>query len=259
VKIGSVALVDALGWKGIWRRFSVSELAQKLDALEKGAKIQVPRTRAKLKDEVTSALHPSGIELDVEVSFLSDTIAIGASFDVPEASEDVRESEHCAYARAVVVDLVAELIRHAATDHPPLIYRGAIASGRLHMQRTMLIGEAVDRAAELMNMPDDSFIWCDPACLSYLDTGGLLEYCVPLRDGRRVRAMVVNPFGACSGETSIAQVLEGFGTILRDDKGNLDVIIKRNNTDELLRCGWRARRESLGILECGGALAPDEA
>src|SRR4051794_11559533 len=81
---GAVALIDALAWKGIWRRIhNIDRFVSELHGLEKLARRHVPRARARLKQGLwgpTAGWNPEAL---FEVRFLSDTIVVAASVVAP--------------------------------------------------------------------------------------------------------------------------------------------------------------------------------
>lgn len=251
--VGAVAMIDALGWKGIWRRISnLQRFLSNIQAVETRAKRRAPKTRARLKSGFWGPTEGWNSQSSFEVRFLSDTVVVAASLIPPQPDHIVtRDIPASALVRQagllvqhLVVESVAEIVRHAASASPPLIYRGAIATGAVHIYRNILLGAAVDRAAELMDLPDGAFIWVDPKEKRFTGTG-ILEMPIPLRDGRRIHSRVVNPFHACGSEQDIREVSNGYNSTLHQDGGSLDIIFKRQHTELLLDAGTSAMRERL--------------
>lgn len=132
---GAVVMMDALGFKGIWKHFTLEDVVRKLHVIEK----QVQEAEKTWSLQVARQLG-----LGQRSTFLSDTIAI--------ACADTQRP-HAVVATAVAF---AGMALHAGgTDTAygehyavQLAYRGAIAYGEFYMEDRYLVGEAVDEAAE---------------------------------------------------------------------------------------------------------------
>jgi hypothetical protein len=89
MRTGALVMIDALGFKGIWKRVPPEKVIEKLETLHQTATAEVERTagteeeQAKRREEERAQAEagwPRGQQWpleSVEISFLSDTIVIG--------------------------------------------------------------------------------------------------------------------------------------------------------------------------------------
>jgi hypothetical protein len=172
---GAVALFDALGFKGIWRRFPAAAIVNTLTALKVGA--QNAATKA-----------------DLFAHAFSDTIAIGA---MPKPGfTDATLGMHNVL--DAIVDVVDQLVHLGLASHPPLAFRGTIAVGDLIATPDVLVGAAVDEAAALYEQAHAAIIWFAPGALDHWVTWNgsrvpTLMSNVPLRSGGSCAARAINP------------------------------------------------------------------
>ena len=112
---GWVALMDALGFKGIWRRYPPDEVIAKLKTFEEGARRMMASS-----EESINALHGSVVMHHASV-FLSDSVFIAASVDPnPRLSPEFA-------ALLSVASACATLIAFSAANRYPIAYRGCVA------------------------------------------------------------------------------------------------------------------------------------
>jgi hypothetical protein len=252
---GAVAIVDALGFKGIWGNVAKPSLAvlQTLKAIGAAAAIDLGKAallldRRNLSDEVAMMLKNPF----VKVVQLSDTIVVAAGRrprlrkpwtrhaqawrDKFGLSVEEFEAAVDSYLRFVVARCVCSILKTAALCTPPLIYRGVVTVGRFAIDENFLLGPAVDEAAELMDLADGPFVWLAPSANRLkeviTDSNGpkwsemVFEYRVPLKDGREIPTRVLNPFFSCSPSEKKAVR----GNILHAmDAPVVDVAVKRGN------------------------------
>ena len=219
LKWGAVAVVDALGFKGIWKRKPVREVLGELRRLKRNVQDL----------EVVLPLMPLPA---LSVLVFSDTVAI-----VAQASSDSEQSRLDAICAVVVA--VASLLAEGASASVPFVYRGAIATGQClaDPDDQLLLGEAVDEAAELMNLADGSFVWLSPNTAIASGTmveAFLVDFPVPLKDGRRITTKVVDPFAFADDRRGRDVIEDGFRNVMTASSA-LDVRIKWQNTEALLR------------------------
>jgi hypothetical protein len=227
---GALAMLDALGFKGIWQRYDAQRVIEKLESLQAAATDVVDRHRAELRE----IKDPDGLHglanLTIRAQFLSDTIVIGVGCSN-------------AFVSCIVAGVVAsEIMGVGAHGEPALAYRGAIAQGKHIINNNFIIGEAVDDAAKHMDLADGAFVWLTPSArravvdnlkLKHLK-GVLVPYQVPMKNGVRYDTLAVAPFYQMdenpTGRAHLAEsILDTFTA--RD----LSIEIKRQNTDAFLR------------------------
>lgn len=172
---GAVALFDALGFKGIWKRFPAPAIANTLTALKTAA--------------VSAAT-----EADLFAHVFSDTIAIGA---IPKpGSKDRTLGMHNVL--DAIIDVVDQVVHVGLASDPPLVFRGTIAVGELIATPDVLVGAAVDEAASLYEQADAAIIWFAPGALDHwVSWNGsrvpTLLCDVPLRTGGSCSTRAINP------------------------------------------------------------------
>jgi hypothetical protein len=286
---GAVAIVDALGFKGIWGNVAKPSLAvlQTLKAIGAAAAADVGEAalllnRRNLSNEVAMMLKNPF----VKVVQLSDTIVVAAGRrprlrkpwkrhaqawkDKYGLTIEEFETGVDSYLRYVVTRCVCSILKTAALCTPALIYRGAITIGRFAIDENFLLGPAVDEAAELMDLAEGPFVWLAPSAnrMKEVITGSngpkwsdmVFQYRVPLKGGRVFPTRVVKPFFSCSSaerKTAEANILHAM------DAPQIDVAVKRGNaqaffaavrsrekTESLLRAA-RQKREGTAPAKAG--------
>jgi hypothetical protein len=231
MRTGAVALIDALGFRGIWRRYDPDAVLTELKAAKNQIEQQVERH--------------AQTYMDPQVAFLSDTIAI---------STLVRETKNHRLAWAVLylVNVIADVLDLRLRSNVPLAYRGAIAVGNYEVSSHFLIGEAIDEAANARDLAQGAFIWITPEARNEVAqllkdkpecTTGLVEFEVPLKSGDTFSTFTVSPIARVRSEND-AHVLTQrlLGTF---SSRRMDVAIKRQNTIRHMRACYAARKFSI--------------
>jgi hypothetical protein len=131
MQAGAFALIDALGFKGIWKRLgeaSEERILAKLEKMEKTTREDV--------DFANGMPQPVGspdLVGDVHVTFLSDTIAMGCELGKEPADSAGRLTERSRAIVTLVLHL-SKLLKIAALSDPPLAYRGCISAGSFSLK-----------------------------------------------------------------------------------------------------------------------------
>jgi hypothetical protein len=216
---GAVALVDALGFRGIWGRANPADLLWTLHRYRRYA------------TEYAESAAKFGIK--VNIAAFSDNVVIAATLETGS------DPDQCS---SVVARIVAEMQIDALESPCPLAYRGAIARGKVFADTYFVVGEAVDRAATWMEQADAALVWCLPDSQHYSEIQRLqplTPFSVPLKDGRRLPTQAVNPFASFMLDRDVtrAKRIDDFGSRLISTFTGRDpnVAIKRHNTIEFLR------------------------
>jgi hypothetical protein len=144
---GAFALVDCLGFKGIWNRTNAEQVVTTLKAIEQGSK-------GWIASALVQALVPH--KFVVTTSFISDTIAISV---VPRVGVSLSEWEK-GYLITLAGMSCAEATKHFAAI--PCALRGCITYGEHMVDANFIIGKAVDQAASLHEQAQGAFIWLSP-------------------------------------------------------------------------------------------------
>jgi hypothetical protein len=233
---GVVAIVDALGFKGIWKRTPDATAAiRTLQAVTKVAQSMrlyclnalVPLLQATAK----------GRSPRISVVWLSDSVVIAA--ELPEEAEGERTDGGQEF-QTVLLDMVCQaatyVMRNAAKFDPPLVYRGVVAAGLLAVDEAFLIGPAVDEAAELERLAEGAFVWLAESALKIPEPDYhprvwktmAVRYPVPLKGRTAFDTIVLSPYvDTVSGEDR-RQIRDGYERAMPSTR--IDVQIKKQNT-----------------------------
>jgi len=196
MQLGALALFDALGFKGIWRREDPRRVVDKLRGLKEHTEGDLDerfggkKYREGLHRSQTNALK------QVRSVFLSDTIAlttvhksagwVSRTVGAAEARrrgitrEEGRAGE--AMVRRTVglvvpfltLDVTATaagaVVAAALRTKPFLAFRGALSFGKFDIdsEGRFLVGPAIDDAAEHHELAQGAFLWLTPAALKAL-------------------------------------------------------------------------------------------
>jgi hypothetical protein len=258
---GVVAMIDALGFKGIWGNDPENPSTSVLETLKRiGEAAQATGTEAKayLKRDALPATVVRLVKApDLKVVQLSDTLVVAAGRirrdravwgrhepELQGFSQKVLEHVVDGYMRYLVCRCVSQILRTAALCDTPLTYRGVVTCGMFAIDDRFLLGPAVDEAASLIEVADGPFVWIAPSAdrdeHSFVDSELkpwktiAVRHDVPLKGGQKLRRWVINPF-------AFAVDLDERGTIerkllrvaMKSDK--IDVIVKRGNAREFYK------------------------
>jgi class 3 adenylate cyclase len=241
---GAFVMLDALGFRGIWKRHAPEAVVAQLGALA-----------AAMQKEADRLAGPPGDWLSpltfVKPVFLSDTIVFGLEMKPLDAINEKRATlgvtydQHTLAAEAVrlAAHLAAVLQRRALVGTPALAYRGCISLGGFGMTDRFVIGEAVDEAAAFEKLPQGAFVVLGPSALDVphlaRDTGisPLMPYDVPLKGQKLLATRTVVPY-ELPDETEAAggmpwdALIERLGsTFETDDPAQSDSVAeKKKNT-----------------------------
>ncbi len=162
---GAFALIDCLGFKGIWRTTKPEIVVSKLKKIDETVRSQLESAdygpfRFQDTSEVKPSLKwfsdridPKNVKPDIRL--LSDTVAISLQYTGDKKGTDKNlVSVMLVKAMCGVVPRLLDLFLE---DEPPLILRGRITYGEHICDRNFIIGPAVDQAAEYMNIPEGGF------------------------------------------------------------------------------------------------------
>lgn len=180
--LGAVALLDVLGFKGIWQRQSPRTVLQRMRYLRgAGRELQGPNLQGVLWQFPKAVLR---------VMWVCDTIIISAT--LKRGSRGPRRYLY----RAVesVASTAGRLILNATEGSPPFLLRGCLAAGEMLADSHALLGPAVDEAAEWYEAADGAFFMLTPSAkaisdkfantfLTHLEPTLMWPYKVPLKGG----------------------------------------------------------------------------
>lgn len=157
---GAFALLDCLGFKGIWER--------QIDPRAIVGFLQAAKDESELSPVRTLWKAGHGDRLNIATAFVSDTIVVSAS--VSEGT-----SLDTNWQRGALVQLVShlciELLSQFAFRAPkPLLLRGCVTYGPHLVQDSFFLGPAVDEAAALFQTAQGAFVWLTPTSSELFDT-----------------------------------------------------------------------------------------
>jgi hypothetical protein len=233
----AIALLDTLGYKGIWSRAQPEDVLTSLETItstaEKTGNNAIQNFAKRLVEGVPLTDY---LPLQVWLRAFSDTIVVGCSAAIapqcPSTRRRAIEILAPGVAIQVVCEMVAAIASTSAAQPTPLAYRGAIAFGNLAHRSSFLIGPAIDEAAEMEHQPEGAFVVVCPSASAFIsserrDLPLLYDYPVPCKNGPS-RMHVVNPTCYTLDATKYA------GSILNTFAGDESVARKRANTETLL-------------------------
>jgi hypothetical protein len=151
VQEGAFALLDFLGFKGIWERVgNPDDVVKKFREMEKQIPERIASRIATLKSLPT---------LKVATAFLSDTITIAIYLENQRPPDDLSKGT-----LVLAVSIAAQMVADSFCRDPiPLLLRGCITYGEFIIDGTLILGPAVDEAAGLHQMGEGAFIWVAPS------------------------------------------------------------------------------------------------
>jgi hypothetical protein len=219
---GAVAIIDALGFRGIYRPHGVEKIVKTL-------------SRAKERLEEGHDIRRIVEEPPISIVCFSDTIVM---------STYARNGDELGKAVAHLAAAVASFLYQAITDpkRVPLLYRGCIAAGELTVTEDLFIGPAVDEAAEWYERANAAVVWLTPQANRLAAENGvdlaLVEWTVPLKQAGSLETLVVNPlwFLGLDREKSIEEHVKKYLDAFERPGGALsvDVIVKKQQTHRFL-------------------------
>jgi hypothetical protein len=228
MKTGAVALIDALGFRGIWERHVPDDVLAELNTMKDWLETRV---------KAQFCLQPW---IQCEAAFLSDTIAISMALD--ESAEN-RDALSVLY----LAEVISWVLDRALRSSISLAYRGAIAVGSYEVSSHVLIGPAIDDAAYAHELAQGAVVWLSPGARDQVSqwltdhpqNARLVMFDVPLKGGDTFSTYTVSPLEQARDEDDAnlltRSLLETFSS------ANIDVAVKRQNTVRHLRAcyAWR--------------------
>jgi hypothetical protein len=149
MQVGAFALLDCLGFKGIWNEgTNATKIIEFLESAEKEAG----------SAPIEQFLEPKGI-INVSTAFVSDTVAVSVSAPYFDQQQDWIQgwAIHCAI--QICIDLITRFAMHAPR---PMLLRGCIGYGKHLVRKSFFLGPAVDEVAALHEVSQGAFVWVEP-------------------------------------------------------------------------------------------------
>jgi hypothetical protein len=231
MSFGAVVMMDALGFKGVWKRFEgPTAITEKMRRMRERAESGLRRITED-RDIVSTA----------RSAFLSDTIVIGVAGATKVKNPGLRH----AMALFLAADRAADLLDLARRDPlPRFAYRGCIALGSFEIDGPFILGEAVDEAAEAYELAEGAFVWLAPSARAIWQSlrdrfepsnSTLVPYAVPLKGGASYATYAVSPFDAYMPPDERMPAADQILATFDGPSIPLAVQIKRQNTTVYLR------------------------
>ena len=242
---GALAMLDALGFKGLWRRpgLTHARILQRLQEIRIAVDAEVTRLLsggALGSGFVNRQALPNKYYVDrIPLAFLSDTVVVGVCVRT-DRFPTLDDADGAAVALAGTFASV--VLREAIANSPRFALRGCLAAGEFSIDddERFIVGPAVDEAATLQNEAEAAVAWLAPSARRVWTPATqqasafhrLVPWTVPLKGGANYETFAVSPFAhASSGQTRdvvTARLLETF------DESRVDVAVKMQNTTRWL-------------------------
>jgi hypothetical protein len=185
---GLVSLIDVLGTKGIWTRSNPSEVIHNFSFLIN----KINLIKSKMEDQLYGPF--PNIKMNLASYFFSDTIILLLTSDDLESS----------------IKPFGDLLSlTTATGFLNGIYmRGSVSLGKFYRDQesknSIIIGPAIDEAADWYNMPELIGVHCSPSlkfCIDKIhsedpdsDLGIFYKYNIPIKNDKVYQSYLVNWF-----------------------------------------------------------------
>ncbi|MCC7290789.1 MAG: hypothetical protein IT449_01865 [Phycisphaerales bacterium] len=255
MKKGTVAVIDVLGFKGICkqRHVAIDQVLAKMRLLIDHAN---DLNNSIPEDQGASSKEPPPVCLQSLV--LSDTLVIACH----PSDDDESRLAQC-LTMLITCRMVAHTIIFAAGDPKPgLCLRGAIGFGDYVIDGPILMGEAIDDAAEHAHLPQGAFVWLTPRAAAARDAfrdlemthppamGVIDDYHLPLKGGGHIACSIVNPFVY---QAWWSDDLDAIQRAMLDTfvPPSVDIQVKRTNTRDFLRLAADIARRDVERLRGG--------
>jgi hypothetical protein len=227
MKTGAVALIDALGFRGIWNRHKPEDVMDGMKSVKNWFETRIKEQFASQPD------------FHCDVAFLSDTIAVSMDFD---GGNEHREALSVLYLGDVISWVLDQVLRSAI----PVAYRGAIAIGEYEVSPHFLIGQAIDEAAAAYELAQGAIIWLTPAARErvsdWLDVRPgthMVKFDVPLKGGYTLNTYTLSPLEQAKDVNDAEKLTQ---RLLATFTGStIDIAVKRQNTVRHLRACYELR------------------
>jgi hypothetical protein len=253
MRLGAFALIDALGFKGIWDMPGGAHVIGKMKSMAKTVTKNVSFANKMLNVPMASKRFGPA-----RATFLSDSIAmavfVGDDSDTQSTIGQLRAPA------AAVVSLalhVSAARKEAALTDPPLAYRGCVSFGRCRVESRFIIGPAVDQSAESAGLAEGAFVWLDPAAKAVLERDTAWDAArsewqnlrlsgVPLKGGSEYQTYVVCPYGP--GEPSASKKRIYTRIVSSFDPSRIEVAVKQQNTAAFLGSYYHASQRAVARM-----------
>lgn len=236
---GAIALIDALGFRGIWEHHR-----------RKPDDVMATLTEIRASMEKRVSLLSTQRWMECEIIFFSDTIVISMALD---DSTKNREAMSVVY----LCDVVGQILYTALHSKVPLAYRGAVTIGEYDISPPFVIGQAIDEAAGAYERAQCAVVWLTPRARDRVadwlrgqpKNTHLVRFDVPLKGGDKLSTYTVSCLEQARGQDDADNVTQNLMELLSSP--NVGVAIKRRNTERHMRAcyKWRNLRFPEGLCD----------
>jgi hypothetical protein len=236
---GAVALIDALGFRGIWSRHTPDAVLNEMKSVKNWFETRI-------KDQF--ATQP---DFHCDVAFLSDTIAVSMAFD-----GEIKQGQHReALCVLYLGDVISWVLDRVLRSEIPFAYRGAIAIGEYEVSPHFLIGQAIDEAAAAHELAQGAIIWLTPAArdrvadwLRVQPGTHMVKFDVPLKGGDTLNTYTLSSLEQAKSVNDAELLTHNLLTTFSSQ--SIDVAVKRQNTIRHMRACYQSRGfEPSSLLE----------
>jgi hypothetical protein len=193
-RYGAVSFLDMLGAKGIWKNRNPEDVLNNYNDVIKSFKAAIEA----LNEQIASNTALTIKNIEFEISAFSDTIIIAGS--VPyERKNDEEMTSLVVYAMSLILPIIFPF---ALANK--IYLRGAVSIGEFYKLDKMLIGPAVDEAAQYYMLPEWIGISAAPSLHYFLDNFNhndldarefFVQWDIPLKNGIESHGWAINwPF-----------------------------------------------------------------
>lgn len=147
---GAFALIDCLGFKGVWQRSDSSSLIKKLRHIGK-----------EIQNELDLYVKPYWYATNpivVRPTLLSDSVAISLQYEDCYSDSEIYKS----YLVWLLCASTIKVLDRFLEGDPHLVLRGCVTYGGHESEGNFIFGPAVDDAAENMEISQGAFVWLFP-------------------------------------------------------------------------------------------------
>jgi hypothetical protein len=237
---GAFALLDCLGFKGIWKNFPAEKIVSKLEAIQAAA----ARIDA---DGPKNWIAPGALQ--TTFSFLSDTVVIGV---YPTRETNLSDTLK-GWLVIVAAQLSAVIAKEFLRDDSPRTLRGCITYGQFLIKGNFIVGPAVDEAASAERLAEGAFIWLSPVASALYDIAAEAAQ-VELRNDIDAITVLTKTIRLCSGEREAESYLKSISHLTPERRNELSAEIKRIWTGQkylyLVVPNYPVLMKGLGPLQC---------
>jgi hypothetical protein len=225
---GAVALIDALGFRGIWSRHRPEAVLSEMKSVKDWFESRI------------SEQFKTQPDFNCGVAFLSDTIAISMAYS--GGPEEHREALCALY----LGDVISWVLYRVLKSEIPFAYRGAITIGEYEVSPHFLIGQAIDEAASAHELAQGAIIWLTPAAhervtnwLRIRPGTHMVKFDVPLKSGDTFSTLTLSPLEQAQDVNDAEEITRNL--LATFSSQSIDVAVKRQNTIRHMRTCYQAR------------------